>query len=203
MTDIQRKARRGDGVIVGTRHTEYTIPAPGRTESYEYESYEVGTVTGITRAGLVRTWRPAWADAETKPSLDRDHRHLGVWLLPAAEIDVDGAVATAACHVWEGHEQARPYGSLDEVRAAMAPHRKSAPTCETLAEAAAGWQLARMAADRMLRDDQTAANRHAAIGYETRMDRAALDRWSERVALANMVYRATYAGVTAMAGDAQ
>jgi hypothetical protein len=124
-----RPARRGDGIVVGTRHSGYTIPEPGRTETYEYDSYEVGTVTGITRDGLVRTWRVAWAsDADRKQELPRDR--IGYWLLPAAEIDVAACLAAYRAHHYPGHEDGlpQPYASLEEVRDAMRPHRKGTPS---------------------------------------------------------------------------
>ena len=122
------KARRGDGVVVGTRDRGYTIPQPGRTESYDRERYEVGIVTGITRDGLVRTWRPGWTELDSKQEVPR--QRLGVWVLPAAAFDVDGCVKAYRDHHWPGHRTGlpMPYSSLAEVREAMRPHRREEET---------------------------------------------------------------------------
>ena len=59
------------------------------------------------------------------------------------EIDVPGALATAACHTWPGHEDhVRGYATLTEVKAALRPHLLDQPGWEQLRDAAAVWEAA-------------------------------------------------------------
>jgi len=123
-----RPAKRGDGVVVETRHTGYMIPGPGKTEPYDYHQYEVGVVTGITRDGHVRTWRPAWVsedehDRHTKQGLPFNKTQI--WLLPATEMDVPACLAAYQAHTYPGHADGlpKPYDTLAEVRDALRPHQ--------------------------------------------------------------------------------
>jgi hypothetical protein len=123
MTQVAVKARRGDGVVIGTRHQGYTIPEPGKTKPYDYAAFEIGTVTGITRDGAMRTWRPAW-HSDRDRMLEVPWRRTHVLLLPADRFDVAACLATYRGHYWPGRDDGlpKPYESLDEVRAAMRPH---------------------------------------------------------------------------------
>jgi hypothetical protein len=65
-------------------------------------------------------------------------------IMGARRVDVRGALATAACHVWPGHEDHdRACESLDEVKAAIRPRLLDRPGWERLRQAAAGWEAAR------------------------------------------------------------
>jgi hypothetical protein len=103
------------------------------------------------RAGLVRLYRPAgtfaW-DSDGRGRPDRGQPLPSLWFEWTAiksqeEIDVAGALATAACHTWPGHEgHVRSYGTLKEVRAALRPHLPGQPGWEQLRDAAAAWEAA-------------------------------------------------------------
>ena len=68
-----------------------------------------------------------------------------------AEIDVPGTLATAARHVWPGHEDhVRGYATLAEVRAALRPHLLESASWERLRDAASAWQAARREARPLL-----------------------------------------------------
>ena len=140
-------ARRGDLVVICLRHRDWKAGQPR-----EHDEFWLGQVTSVTRAGLVRLYRPAgqfaWeADGRGRPCRGRPLPSL--WFERAAiksqaEIDVPGALATAACHVWPGHEDhVRGYPTLTEVRAALRPHLLESAGREQLRDAAAAWEAAR------------------------------------------------------------
>jgi hypothetical protein len=139
-------ARRGDLVVICLRHHEWKDGQPR-----EYDDFWLGQVTSVTRAGLVRLYRPAgtfaW-DCDGRGRPDRGRPLPSLWFEWAAiksqkEIDVQGALATAACHVWPGHEgHVRGYGTLKEVRAALRPHLLDQPGWERLRDAAVAWEAA-------------------------------------------------------------
>jgi hypothetical protein len=139
-------ARRGDLVVIHLRHREWAAGQPK-----EYDDFWLGQVTSVTRAGLVRLYRPAgtfaWdADGRGRPGKGQPLPSL--WFEWAAiksqkEIDVPGALATAACHTWPGHEdQVRGYATLTEVKAALRPHLLGQPGWERLRDAAGAWEAA-------------------------------------------------------------
>jgi hypothetical protein len=139
-------ARRGDLVVICLRHRDWTAGQPR-----EYDDFWLGQVTSVTRAGLVRLYRPAgtfaW-DADGRGRPNRGQPLPSLWFERAAiksqtEIDVCGALATAACHIWPGHEgQVRGYATLAEVKAALRPHLLDQPGWEQLRDAAAAWEAA-------------------------------------------------------------
>jgi hypothetical protein len=60
---------------------------------------------------------------------------------------VAGALATAACRTWPGHEdQVRHYNSVGQAREALRPHLLDQPGWERLRDAARAWEDARRAA---------------------------------------------------------
>jgi hypothetical protein len=137
-------ARRGDLVVIHLRHRDWKEGQPR-----EYDTFWLGQVTSVTRAGLVRLYRPAgtvsWeSDGRGRP--DRGQPLPSLRFERAAiksqqEIDVPGALATAACHTWPGHEgQVRGYATLKEVKAALRPHLLDQPGWEQLREATAVWE---------------------------------------------------------------
>jgi hypothetical protein len=139
-------ARRGDLVVIHLRHRDWTAGQPR-----EYDGFWVGQVTSVTRAGLVRLYRPAgtfaW-DSDGRGRPDRGQPLPSLWFERAAiksqtEIDVPGALATAACHTWPGHEgQVRGFDTLAEVKAALRPHLLDQPGWERLRDDAAAWEAA-------------------------------------------------------------
>jgi hypothetical protein len=141
-------ARRGDLVVIHLRNRDWR---DGRHR--EYDDFWLGQVTSVTRAGLVRLYRPAGTFAGDSDGYGRPGNGQplpSLWFERAAiksqdEIDVPGALATAACHVWPGHEsQVRGYPTLAEVKAALRPHLLSQPGWERLRDAAIAWQAARL-----------------------------------------------------------
>ena len=140
-------ARRGDLVVMHLRHRDWTDGQPR-----EYGDFWAGQVTSVTRAGLVRLYRPAgtfgWeSDGRGRPGKGQPLPSL--WFERAAiksqkEVDVPGALVTAACHVWPGHEDhVRGYATLTEVRAALRPHLLESAGWERLRDAASAWEAAR------------------------------------------------------------
>ena len=99
-------ARRGDLVVICLRHHEWKDGQPR-----EYDDFWLGQVTSVTRAGLVRLYRPAgtfaW-DSDGRGRPDKGQSLPSLWFERAAiksqkEIDVPGALDTAA---WNGGEAA-------------------------------------------------------------------------------------------------
>ena len=139
-------ARRGNLVVIHLRHHERKAGQPR-----EYDDFWLGQVTSVTRAGLVRLYRAAgtfsWdTDGRGRPGKGQPLPSL--WFEWAAiksqkEVDVLGALATAACHTWPGHEgHVRGYATLKEVRAGLRPHLLDQPGWEQLRDAAALWEAA-------------------------------------------------------------
>ena len=116
-------ARRGDLVVIHLRHRDWRDGQPR-----DYDDFWLGQVTSVTRAGLVRLYRPAgdfsW-ETDGRGRSCRGQPLPSLWFERAAiktqaEIDVR-CLATAACHVWPGHEDhVRGYATL----------RKSGPRCD-------------------------------------------------------------------------
>ena len=148
-------ACRGDLVVIHLRHHDSRQGG----ESREDDQFQVGQVTSITRDGQVRLYRPAGdfpADPDWRGHPDRGKPMPAVgfqcaWIMSARRVDVQGALATAACHVWPGHEDhVRGYGTLDEARAALRPHLLDGPWWERLRDAARAWEAARAGARPLL-----------------------------------------------------
>lgn len=210
MTERQAvKANRGDLVVIHVRSRTYMLCG----ESSERDEFTVGTVTSVTRDGLVKAYRPA-GDLATTDHMGRAYRGRDlplvgfqhVWIMSAARVDAAGAMVTAACHVWPGHEQIMAYGSLDEVREALRPHLRRSEGWERLHDAALTWETSRRNAEQEHHQAQAEANRaHAQAGYHTRAgddarraaDCAARGAYFAAEAAANASYRGVYAWVTA------
>ena len=190
-------ARRGDLVVICLRHRDWRQGQPR-----EYDEFWLGQVTSVTRAGLVRLYRPAGTFAWDTDGCGRPGKGQplpSLWFERAAiksqkEIDVPGALVTAACHVWPGHEDhVRGYATLTEVRAALRPHLLESVGWERLRDAAGAWEAARREARPLL----SAAVR--AHGEEFGRLSAAYDA---AVTAANNAYREQHGQAVAMTGSA-
>ena len=180
-------ARRGDLVVICLRHRDWR-----QGQAREYDEFWLGQVTSVTRAGLVRLYRPAgtfsWeTDGRGRP--DQGQPLPFLWFERAAiesqkEIDVQGALATAACHVWPGHEDhVRGYATLTEVRAALRPHLLESAGWEQLRDAAAAWEAARRKALPLL---------SAAVRAHGEEFRRLSDLYDTAATAANGAYREQY-----------
>ena len=97
------------------------------------------------------------------------------------EVDVPGALVTAACHVWPGHEDhVRGYATLTEVRAALRPHLLESAGWERLRDAASAWEAARREARPLL---------SAAVRAHGEEFRRLSDLYDAAVTAANDAYR--------------
>jgi hypothetical protein len=118
------KARRGDAIVVHECHRDFISGEGTRV----HDTFEVGIVTGITRDGLARTWRPARASLEDH-RVPLPSRHEFLWVVPATGFDIPAVIQAARDHKWPGHEHENglpmPFGSLAEVKAAIGPCRKA------------------------------------------------------------------------------
>jgi hypothetical protein len=92
-------ARRGDLAVIHLCHRDWKDDQPK-----DYDDFWGGQVTSVTRAGLVRLYRPAgtftWDD-DGRGRPDRGQPLLSLWFERTAiksqkEIDVRGALDTAA-----------------------------------------------------------------------------------------------------------
>jgi hypothetical protein len=110
------RVRRGDLAIIERINVSHSTT--GRTETTEYA---VMVVSNLTREGRVKAVRDT--DCAYAQPLDRIVGFQRVFTVAQAEIDVAGAITTARAHVYPNSTTPRPYDSLDEVRAALRPHR--------------------------------------------------------------------------------
>lgn len=118
-TKTTPRTRRGDLAIVERVNISHSTS--GRTETTEYA---VMVVSNLTRDGRIKAVRdPRWGDDAYPQPLDRMIGFRRIHTVPQADIDVAAATATARAHVFPGSTTPRPYDSLDEVRAALSPHR--------------------------------------------------------------------------------
>lgn len=185
-------AKRGDLVVIQKRNRDYAIGQ----ETREYDTFTVGVVTSVTRDGMVKMFKEAGhidhVDYRGKP--DRGQAvptvgHERTMIVSAADIDVAGALATAACHVWvtdASHEtHVKYYESVDELRAALQPHRTGAMFASELHEAAVAFETAR-------RNAWASYNRDCPRGFDSDRYHA----YEAEVAAANDAYRAEYRAAT-------
>jgi len=182
------QAKRGDLVVVHTQSRDWVNDAPGRGHTQVSEQFAMGVVTSVTRDGQVKLWREAG-------ELDGQRDHLGrpdrgralpavgfqkAWIMSAAQIDVPGALASAAVHTWDGHPtRVKAFGSLDEARAAVRPHLFQSPGWEALHVAAVARLEAQRAAWAHFLKTRTSDRQDPAFGI-----------YQACVAAANDAYRA-------------
>ena len=124
-------ARRGDLVVICLRHRDWKDGQPR-----EYDDFWLGQVTSVTRAGLVRLYRPAgtfaW-DTDGRGRAGKGQPLPSLWFERAAiksqrRSTSPVPLATAACRTWPGHEgHVRGYDTLAEVKAALRPHLLESP----------------------------------------------------------------------------
>ena len=187
-------AKRGDLVVIEEHHRDYV----SHGESREYGTFTVGMVTSVTRDGHVKMFRRAGNFDQGKDWRGQPDRGEAVpsrmvrsYLVSASDIDVAGALATAACHVWitdMAHEdQAKAYDSLPEVQAALKPHRKVGWKWNLLRDAGEAWEAARREASPMLGDALR-------VAYDDRPRyRELSEAYHAAVTAANEAYRKVYA----------
>ena len=188
-------AKRGDLVVIQKHNRDHAIGQ----ETREYDTFTVGVVTSVTRDGMVKMFKEAGhidhVDYTGKP--DRGQAvstvgHVRTMILPAADVDVAGALATAACHVWvtgTAHEtHVKYYESVDELRDALQPHRTGATFASELHEAAVKLETAR-------REAWESYNRECPRGHDSEHYHA----YEAKVAAANEAYRAEYRAATELA----
>jgi hypothetical protein len=124
MANAQTRTRRGDLAIVERVNINHSTTT-GRTETTEYTVMVVCSVTRDGHAKAVRDDRyPSDGHNVAHPQpLDRMLGLQRILLVSKDEIDVDAAMATARAHVFPNSTTPRAYDSLDDVRAALRPHR--------------------------------------------------------------------------------
>jgi hypothetical protein len=116
----QIRVRRGDLAVIERINVSHST-TEGRTETTEYV---VMVVSNLTREGRIKAVRDTrWSDSGYAQPLERMAGFQRVHTVAQADIDVDAATAAARAHVYPGSITPRPYASLDDVRAALAPHR--------------------------------------------------------------------------------
>jgi hypothetical protein len=181
-------AKRGDLVVVHTQSNDWVNDSPGAGHTQTSEHFAVGVVTSVTRDGRVKLWREAG-------QLDNQRDHLGrpdrgqalptvgfqqTWIMQAAQIDVPGALASAAVHTWDGHStQVKAFASLDDVRAALRPHLHRSP----------GWEALHDAGETRL-EAQRAAWAHYLATRTSDWHDPAFGIYEATIAAANATYRA-------------
>jgi hypothetical protein len=132
-TATGRKASPGSTTPSGSGRSRAS-PAPGWSACTGPPAPSPGRATGAAGPTGASRWPRS---GRPRPSL----RFERAAIKSQQEIDVPGALATAACHTWPGHEgQVRGYATLKEVKAALRPHLLDQPGWEQLREATAVWE---------------------------------------------------------------
>ena len=187
--DTGTRARRGDLVVVHQHHRD----AMQHGDPREYDTFTVGVVTSVTRDGKVKMFKeagrvdePGWQGRPDRGQALPTAGFAQALVRSAADIDVPGALATAACRTWENTCSVRPYDTLDEVRAALSPHFKGRDTWEPLHEPAETHAAARRAAWEGYRSDSRTGG----------WDAARYDAYTALIAAANREYLRSYAQIT-------
>lgn len=110
------KAKKGDLVVVEETSSSYVI-GKGSEES---TTVRVGVVTSTDRDGRVTGWSP---NADGSYPRKVDHRQK-TYKLEAERVDVAAAIEAAAANPWPHKPEAKgkPFTSIAEARAAVAPH---------------------------------------------------------------------------------
>jgi hypothetical protein len=114
--------RRGDLAVIERTRTDYA--RTGRTETTEYAVMLVSNVTRDGAAKAVKDIR--WGDDVHTQRLDQMLGLRKILIVSKGEIDVPAAIATVRTHTYPNSTTPRDYESLDDVRAALAPHRITA-----------------------------------------------------------------------------
>lgn len=110
------KAKRGDVAILVTECRTYVIGQPSETRT----AVNVFEVTSVTRDGLVKAVRSAWANSA--PTMLARMVPATVHLISKDTISAADALRVAAEHHWPGHPgQPMAFDSLDAVREALRP----------------------------------------------------------------------------------
>lgn len=110
------KAKRGDVAVLVTERRTYMIGQPSETRT----AVDVFEVTSVTRDGLVKAVRSAWAGSA--PTLLARMAPASVHLISQDTVSAADALRVAAAHHWPGHPgQPMAFDSLDEVREALRP----------------------------------------------------------------------------------
>ena len=110
------KASRGDLVVI-ERRNRGDVNGQG---SYDRVEYEAGVVTSITREGAIKAFRTRYSD--TQP-IDRIVGFVRSYIVEKGVVDVDAAVAAAWANPWHNGDPGKPFDSLDEVKACVAPFK--------------------------------------------------------------------------------
>jgi hypothetical protein len=123
---VLQRARRGDIAVLERRRKAADINVSDQPEREDAE-YTVTVVASVTREGAVKAIRDLrWNDeAEPRP-LGRIAGLEKVYVLPQAQVDMAAALAAARAHTSPGSDDPRPFSSMDDVRAALNPHRTPA-----------------------------------------------------------------------------
>lgn len=115
------KARRGDAVAIVSEINDYII-GQGRTT---HTQVELGIVTGITREGAVRTFRPAAYDDAAVQPLERVVGFQAVKVIPIEVVPTAAVIEVAKAHHFEGYPgQAKRFDGLAELKSALLPFRQ-------------------------------------------------------------------------------
>jgi hypothetical protein len=113
------EARRGDLIVVEQRHSQF-VQGQGYKESTDLH---VGRVTNVTRDGQATAYLRA--GDEGAPTQLKNIPHVKTYIQPAETVNVEAALHAAANNPWPHAPQhvGKPYDSLEEAKAAIAPHK--------------------------------------------------------------------------------
>jgi len=131
---LRQRAKKGDLAIMEVTTSSYDVGA-GRTEHKQYELVRIGSAD---RNGSPTSYHPlSYGDpgpGDRPVKLQSRDRYSHVFhIVPADRIDAPAAVAAARANPWHPDKPAapdnsgRPFDSMDEIKAVLAPHVKAPP----------------------------------------------------------------------------
>jgi hypothetical protein len=114
-----RIARRGNLVALVEKVSNAGRPA-GSVE------VKLARITGLTRDGEIRTYRPVAPSQGWDASVERYERGIEQFV-DASRLDPEKAIEIARAHTWPGHpDSPMPWSSREEAREALRPARRAA-----------------------------------------------------------------------------
>ncbi|OHV35048.1 hypothetical protein BBK14_33475 [Parafrankia soli] len=115
-------ARRGSLALLITKAPSYARRPDGAQEA------TLVCLTGLTRSGEIRTYRPAAREQGYDSRVERDWREIDAFV-DASSLDPERAIEVARAHTWPGHpDSPRHWESFAEAKEALRVARR--PTNE-------------------------------------------------------------------------
>lgn len=114
-------ARRGSLALLITKAPSYARRPDDAQEA------TLVRLTGLTRDGKIRTYRPAAREQDYDSRVGRDWREIDAFV-DASSLDPEHAIEAARAHTWPGHpDSPRPWECFAEAKEALRTARRTHP----------------------------------------------------------------------------